>query len=209
MSIPSSTASTPVVTGKPSISSAPVGRDEATGRSVVIALEELLRTQGQQLSMRPTSCGASATSAATPRILHERGGRVIGIGDHAASLLRHLGHRCAKRAGLRSKRSAARRLNRRTVRSGQRAPAQACDVLVPAALSAVSSWDSATTNCSAASSPKVPTVDDAGPTRSCATRSITVSARHLRQRRRRDRQLPRWVQNLQQFAWDSKGPRPS
>ena len=75
-----------VVTGKPVDLFGSVGRDEATGRGVVIACEELLRTYGQEISdARYIVQGFGNVGSHTARILNERGGRVVGIGDHTAS----------------------------------------------------------------------------------------------------------------------------
>jgi len=77
---------TGVVTGKPVDLGGSLGRVEATGRGVFIACEELLRTCGQEISdARYIVQGFGNVGSHTARILHERGGRVVGIGDHTAS----------------------------------------------------------------------------------------------------------------------------
>ncbi|HRI51559.1 MAG TPA: Glu/Leu/Phe/Val dehydrogenase dimerization domain-containing protein, partial [Pseudomonadota bacterium] len=133
-----------VVTGKPVDLFGSVGRDEATGRGVVIACEELLRTCGQEISdARYIVQGFGNVGSHTARILHERGGRVVGIGDHTASYY--------DIAGLNVSAALAHVKERRVLAGWTGGPhiqsseliLQPCDVLVPAALGGVITKDNA------------------------------------------------------------------
>ena len=127
-----------VVTGKPVDLFGSVGRDEATGRGVVIAVEELLRTQGQKISdVTFVVQGFGNVGSHTARILHEKGGRVVGIGDHTASFYDAAGIDIpAALAHVKEKRVLAGLPGVPTVPSNELIT-QICDVLVPAALGGV------------------------------------------------------------------------
>ena len=71
-----------VVTGKPVDLFGSLGREEATGRGVMYALEECLKDQGRQLddiSVAIQGFGNVGSNAA--RLIAERGGKVVAISD--------------------------------------------------------------------------------------------------------------------------------
>ncbi len=191
-----------VVTGKPVDLFGSVGRDEATGRGVVIACEELLRTCGQEISdARYIVQGFGNVGSHTARILHERGGRVVGIGDHTASYYDNSGlNVSAALAYVKEKRVLAGW-------AGPHIPAaelllQPCDVLVPAALGGVITKDNAhNLKCrivaEGANGPTTPEADQI-----LQQRGITVLPDIYANAGGVTVSYFEWVQNIQQFAWD-------
>ena len=72
-----------VVTGKPEHLFGSVGRDEATGRGVMYATREALRTQGRQLSDVTVALqGFGNVGSHGARLLAEQGARIVAVGDH-------------------------------------------------------------------------------------------------------------------------------
>lgn len=191
-----------VVTGKPVELFGSLGREEATGRGVMIAIEEHLKTQGKTLRDATyviQGFGNVGNNAA--RLLAEQGGKVVGIGDHTGSYY--------DPAGLDVQSALAWMAARRSL-AGWQAPSiqrdailtQRCDVLIPAALGGVITPSVAReVQCSliveGANGPTTPDADEVLHQRGIAVipdiyanaGGVTVS-------------YFEWVQNIQQFAWD-------
>jgi glutamate dehydrogenase (NAD(P)+) len=192
-----------VVTGKPVDLFGSVGRDEATGRGVVIACEELLRTCGQEISdARYIVQGFGNVGSHTARILHERGGRVVGIGDHTASYYDISGlNVSAALAYVKEKRILAGWTGGPAIASAELL-LQPCDVLVPAALGGVITKDNANQlKCrivaEGANGPTTPEADQL-----LQQRGITVLPDIYANAGGVTVSYFEWVQNIQQFAWD-------
>ncbi len=192
-----------VVTGKPVDLFGSVGRDEATGRGVVIACEELLRTCGQEISdARYIVQGFGNVGSHTARILHERGGRVVGIGDHTASYYDNAGlNVSAALAHVRERRVLAGWAGGPHIQSTELL-LQPCDVLVPAALGGVITKDNAQhLKCrivaEGANGPTTPEADQI-----LQQRGITVLPDIYANAGGVTVSYFEWVQNIQQFAWD-------
>jgi len=192
-----------VVTGKPVDLFGSVGRDEATGRGVVIAIEELLRTEGQEIKDGTYVIqGFGNVGSHTARILNERGGRVVGIGDVAASFYDPDGlNVAAALAWVKENRTLAGWNGASSIPQDQLL-LMPCDVLVPAALGGVIDREVArAVQCriiaEAANGPTTPEGDEVLRNRGISVLpdiyanagGVTVS-------------YFEWVQNLQQFAWD-------
>lgn len=72
-----------VVTGKPLHLFGSAGRDEATGRGVVIALEEALQDARQELNGTTVALqGFGNVGGHAARLVAERGGKVVAVADH-------------------------------------------------------------------------------------------------------------------------------
>ena len=190
-----------VVTGKPVELFGSVGRDEATGRGVMIATEEYLRTQGKSLAdVTYVIQGFGNVGSNAARLLHEAGGKVIGVGDHTGA---YYDPRGLDIPGALAWTAAHRSL------AGWPAPSlprdaillQACDVLIPAALGGViHDVVAKELRCSlvveAANGPTTPGADQILRDRGIAVLpdiyanagGVTVS-------------YFEWAQNIQQFAW--------
>jgi len=72
-----------VVTGKPLHLFGSEGREEATGRGVMYALEEVLRDRGKELSGTTVALqGFGNVGSHAARLIAERGGTIVAVGDH-------------------------------------------------------------------------------------------------------------------------------
>jgi glutamate dehydrogenase (NAD(P)+) len=192
-----------VVTGKPVDLFGSVGRDEATGRGVVIAIEELLHSQGQEISdARYVVQGFGNVGSHTARILHERGGRVVAIGDHTASFYDVNGLNIPSAlAYVKEKRVLAGWTGAPTVPS-EEILLLPCDVLIPAALGGVLTKDNANElRCrivaEGANGPTTPEADEI-----LGRRGILVLPDIYANAGGVTVSYFEWVQNIQQFAWD-------
>lgn len=76
-----------VVTGKPLSVGGTLGRRDATGRGVIMALRELLAFKGRELKgMRVALQGFGKLGSAAARIAHEAGARVVAVSDITGGL---------------------------------------------------------------------------------------------------------------------------
>jgi glutamate dehydrogenase (NAD(P)+) len=72
-----------VVTGKPLHLFGSDGREEATGRGVMYALEEALRDRGSELSGTTVALqGFGNVGSHAARLIAERGGKIVAVADH-------------------------------------------------------------------------------------------------------------------------------
>ncbi len=195
-----------VVTGKPVDLFGSRGREEATGRGVVMALEEYLHDAGQGEVRGKTFAvqGFGNVGSWTSRFLHDKGGKVIAVSDVRGGVL--------NRAGL----DITRLLEHvRTTRSVTGFPGTEpitnedlilldVDVLVPAALGGVITEDNvkdvrAGLVLEAANAPTTPKADEILHQRGVVVLpdifvnagGVTVS-------------YFEWAQNIQQFTWDEE-----
>ncbi len=192
-----------VVTGKPVDLFGSVGRDEATGRGVVIAIEELLRTQGQQIKDATYVIqGFGNVGSHTARILAERGGRVVGIGDVTASFYDPAGIDVNAALSFVKEHRVLAGFSAAPTISAEQLLLMPCDVLVPAALGGVLDRQTASAvKCrivvEAANGPTTPEGDEA-----LRQRGITILPDIYANAGGVTVSYFEWVQNLQQFAWD-------
>jgi glutamate dehydrogenase (NAD(P)+) len=191
-----------VVTGKPVELFGSLGREEATGRGVVIATEEYLKTQNQRIEdMTFVVQGFGNVGSHASRILHEQGARVVGIGDHTASFYDEQGIDIP---------AALAHVGAERVLKGFGGPAipneelllKPCDVLVPAALGDVIDANVAKEiHCKlvveAANGPTTPEGDEV-----LHKRNITVIPDIYANAGGVTVSYFEWAQNIQQFAWD-------
>ncbi len=192
-----------VVTGKPVDLFGSLGREEATGRGVVFATDEYLKTQGKKLSdVSVVIQGFGNVGSHAAQIFAEGGAKILGIGDHTASFYDPKGIDIG---------AALAWAKEHHVLSGfAGAPSiphdalleQRCDVLVPAALGGViTSSVASEIQChlvvEGANAPTTPDASELLHKRGIAVLpdiyanagGVTVS-------------YFEWVQNIQQFAWD-------
>jgi glutamate dehydrogenase (NAD(P)+) len=72
-----------VVTGKPVHLFGSEGREEATGRGVMLVLEEVLKEQGESLSDITVALqGFGNVGSYAARLMHEQGAKIVAVGDH-------------------------------------------------------------------------------------------------------------------------------
>lgn len=192
-----------VVTGKPVDMFGSLGRDEATGRGVMIATEEYLRTQDKKISDSTFVVqGFGNVGSHSARLFHERGGKVVAIGDHTAAYYDPEGiHIPAALAWVKERKVLAGWTGAPSI-SREELLFQECDVLVPAALGGVITAENAhRLRCKVivegANGPTTPEADDILHARGVVilpdiyanAGGVTVS-------------YFEWVQNIQQFYWE-------
>jgi glutamate dehydrogenase (NAD(P)+) len=81
-----------VVTGKPVDLFGSLGRSEATGRGVMYALEEFLKTDGRKLSDVSVAIqGFGNVGSHAARLIAERGGRIVALSDISGGIVNDQG----------------------------------------------------------------------------------------------------------------------
>jgi glutamate dehydrogenase (NAD(P)+) len=195
-----------VVTGKPVDLFGSKGREEATGRGVVFALEEYLK-DAQQGDVRGKTFaiqGFGNVGSWTARFLHERGGRVVAVSDVKGGV--------RSPEGLDVPRLAEHARQTRSVVgfpgtdpiSNDDLLLSDVDVLVPAALGGVINEANARQIrarlvLEAANAPTTPRADEI-----LAERSITVLPDIYVNAGGVTVSYFEWAQNIQQFRWDEE-----
>jgi glutamate dehydrogenase (NAD(P)+) len=193
-----------VVTGKPLDLFGSKGREEATGRGVVMALEEYLRDAGRGEVRGKTFAvqGFGNVGSWTCRFLHDKGGRIVAIGD--------VGGAVRNRDGLDVTALLEHVRGTRSVKGFAGAEPMASeelllldvDVLVPAALGGVLTEANAadvraTIVLEAANAPVTPRADEI-----LHERGVTVLPDIYVNAGGVTVSYFEWVQNIQQFTWD-------
>jgi glutamate dehydrogenase (NAD(P)+) len=81
-----------VVTGKPLHLFGSEGREEATGRGVMYAVEEALRDKGKELSGTTVALqGFGNVGSHAARLIAERGGKIVAVADHMGGVANEKG----------------------------------------------------------------------------------------------------------------------
>jgi len=81
-----------VVTGKPLHLFGSEGREEATGRGVMYALEEALRDRGRELAETTVALqGFGNVGSHAARLIAERGGKIVAVADHMGGVSKESG----------------------------------------------------------------------------------------------------------------------
>lgn len=192
-----------VVTGKPVELFGSVGRDEATGRGVVIAIEEYLKTQGRRLSdAKYVIQGFGNVGSHTARLLALAGGKVVGIGDHTASYYSEEGLDIPSALEWVKVHKVLQGWNGAPSIPNETLLLQPCDVLIPAALGGVITRDNARAlRCQVvvegANGPTTPEADEI-----LRANGVTVLPDIFANAGGVTVSYFEWVQNIQQFYWD-------
>ena len=195
-----------VVTGKPVELFGSRGREEATGRGVVMALEEYLHDAGQGDVRGKTFAvqGFGNVGSWTSRFLHEKGGKVVAVSDVGGGVLNRGGLDIAPLLEhARATRSVAGFAESEAI-TNEELLLLDVDVLVPAALGGVINEDNvkdvrAGLVLEAANAPTTPKADEILHQRGVVVLpdifvnagGVTVS-------------YFEWAQNIQQFTWDEE-----
>ena len=195
-----------VVTGKPVDLFGSRGREEATGRGVVMALEEYLRDAGQGDVRGKTFAvqGFGNVGSWTSRFLHEKGGKVVAVSDVGGGVLNRSGLDIARLLEhARATRSVAGFEGTEAI-TNEDLLLLDVDVLVPAALGGVINEANvkdvrAHMVLEAANAPTTPKADEILHQRGVVVLpdifvnagGVTVS-------------YFEWAQNIQQFTWDEE-----
>jgi len=192
-----------VVTGKPVELFGSLGRDEATGRGVMIAADEYLKSQGRALAGTTFVVqGFGNVGSHAARLLNEAGAGVLGFGDHTAAFYDAGGLDVASAlAWVRANRTLAGWTGGKSV-SKETLLVQKCDVLLPAALGGVITRENAAAlQCGlvveGANGPTTPEADAI-----LRERGVTVLPDIFANAGGVTVSYFEWVQNIQQFYWD-------
>jgi glutamate dehydrogenase (NAD(P)+) len=192
-----------VVTGKPLQLFGSPGREEATGRGVMIALEEALADQGRKLSDVTIALqGFGNVGGHAARLLAERGAKIVAVGDHAGGV--------ANAKGLDVEALAKWVAEHRTVKgfpggdkfAGPEVLTWQADVLIPAALGDVLTRENAERVraglvVEGANAPTTPEADEI-----LHRRGVTIVPDILANAGGVTVSYFEWVQNIQQFRWE-------
>ena len=191
-----------VVTGKPVHLFGSEGREEATGRGVMLVLEDVLKEQKKSLSdVTVAFQGFGNVGSFAARLMAERGAKIVAVGDHLGGV--------SKKDGLDVDELIAWTGEHRTVKgfSGGDAFDSSdvltwdADVLIPAALGDVLTKDNAhdvrsSIIVEAANAPTTPEADEI-----FHQRGITVVPDILANAGGVTVSYFEWAQNIQQFRW--------
>lgn len=192
-----------VVTGKPLQLFGSPGREEATGRGVMIALEEALADQKRKLADVTVALqGFGNVGSHAARLLAQRGAKIVAVGDHAGGV--------ANAKGLDAEALATWTRQHRTVKGfsggdafdGRDVLTWKADVLIPAALGDVLTGANAEKVqaeiiVEGANAPTTPEADEI-----FQRRGITVVPDILANAGGVTVSYFEWAQNIQQFRWD-------
>ncbi len=192
-----------VVTGKPIHLFGSEGREEATGRGVMIVLEEVLKEQNKSLSdVTVAFQGFGNVGSFAACLMAERGARIVAVGDHLGGVSNH--------DGLDVNELVRWTADHRTVKGFSGGDAfdssdvltWEADVLVPAALGDVLTKDNAhdvraSIIVEAANAPTTPDADEI-----FQQRGILVIPDILANAGGVTVSYFEWVQNMQHFSWE-------
>jgi glutamate dehydrogenase (NAD(P)+) len=191
-----------VVTGKPVELFGSEGREEATGRGVVIATEEYLKRESKSLAGTSFVIqGFGNVGSHTARILHQAGAKVLGIGDHTASFYDPAGLDVIAALEHVTTHKTLAQLGAPAIPSSELLT-RPCDVLVPAALGdVIDATVAKAMQCKlvveAANGPTTPDGDEV-----LRQRQIPVIPDIFANAGGVTVSYFEWAQNIQQFAWE-------
>ncbi len=155
-----------VVTGKPLQLGGSRGRDEATARGCVCAIEEAARHLGLNLNGAAVAVqGFGSVGAVAARLIHDLGSKVIAVTDSSGGIANAHGLDVASAAAHKSKTGSVLGLRGTEPISNEEILEMECDVLIPAALGGVITGTNASRLrakiiAEAANGPTVPEADD-------------------------------------------------
>jgi len=192
-----------VVTGKPLHLFGSPGRDEATGRGVMYALEHALRSTGRTLAgVRVALQGFGNVGRHAARLIAEAGGRIVAVADHTGGVANGegldvdaLGVWAAEHGGVSG-------FGGGEAFDGAEVITWDADVLIPAALEDVITKDNASgvragIVVEAANGPTTPEADEI-----LRRRGVLVVPDILANAGGVTVSYFEWAQNVQQFRWE-------
>ena len=192
-----------VVTGKPLQLFGSPGREEATGRGVMLVLQEALKDQGRSLANITVALqGFGNVGSHAARLLAAEGAKIVAVGDHGGGV--------SRKEGLPVEELTDWVREHRTVKDfpgGDACPGSEvltwkADVLIPAALSDVLTKDNAkdvqaSIIAEGANGPTTPEADEI-----FQKRNILVLPDILANAGGVTVSYFEWAQNIQQFRWE-------
>jgi glutamate dehydrogenase (NAD(P)+) len=193
-----------VVTGKPVDLFGSKGREEATGRGAVLALEEHLRDaeQGEVRGKTFAIQGFGNVGSWAARFLHERGGKVIAVSDSKGGVRNPEGLDIPRLVEHQERAKTVTGFPGSDAITNEELLLLPVDVLVPAALGGVISESNvkdvrARLILEAANAPTTPQADEA-----LARRGVTVLPDIWVNAGGVTVSYFEWAQNIQQFTWE-------
>jgi glutamate dehydrogenase (NAD(P)+) len=192
-----------VVTGKPLQLFGSPGRDEATGRGVMYVLDEVLKDQGRSIADVTVALqGFGNVGSHAARLIAERGGKIVAVGDHMGGVCRTDGLDVPKlMEWAKDHRTVAGFPDADAFESSEVVTWDA-DVLIPAALEDAITRDNAgdvraTCIVEGANAPTTPEADEI-----LHEKGVTVVPDILANAGGVTVSYFEWAQNIQQFRWE-------
>ncbi|MAT91478.1 MAG: glutamate dehydrogenase [Halioglobus sp.] len=192
-----------VVTGKPVDLFGSLGREEATGRGVMYALEECLKESGRELSDVSVAIqGFGNVGSHAARLIHERGGKIVAVSDISGGLRNDNGLDIPALLDWVARNKVVEGFPGGDKVDGAAVLTGKCDVLIPAALEAAVTADNvadvqAEIVVEAANGPLTPDAHEI-----LVGRGVTVIPDILANAGGVTVSYFEWSQNIQQFQWE-------
>jgi glutamate dehydrogenase (NAD(P)+) len=192
-----------VVTGKPLQLFGSPGREEATGRGVMIVLEEALAEQKRTLDGVTVALqGFGNVGRHAARLLAERGARIVAVGDHAGGVANEKGLDVAALSAWVGEHRTVKGFPGGEAFAGPEVLFWNADVLIPAALGDVLTRDNAERVraglvVEGANAPTTPEADQI-----LQRKGVTVVPDILANAGGVTVSYFEWAQNIQQFRWE-------
>jgi glutamate dehydrogenase (NAD(P)+) len=192
-----------VVTGKPLDLFGSEGRDEATGRGVMIALEQTLADRGKGLEGITVALqGFGNVGSHAARLIAERGGKIVAVADHLGGVGRKDGLDVPALCTHAKANKSVAGFSSGDAFDGSEIITWDADVLIPAALEDVITSDNAgdvraQIVVEAANGPTTPEAHEI-----LEQRGVTVVPDILANAGGVTVSYFEWAQNIQQFSWD-------
>jgi len=194
-----------VVTGKPVSIGGSVGREEATGRGIMNVLRKFLQTQGKEISgTRVAVQGFGNVGFHAARLLHERGGTVVGISEKGGGIYDENGIDVEAAGRFYRENGTLNGFPEADALSNEELLACECDVLVPAAMEntvteSVAPHVRARIIVEGANGPVTPGADEM-----LRENGVTILPDILANAGGVTVSYFEWVQGLDNFFWDQK-----
>ena len=192
-----------VVTGKPLHLFGSPGREEATGRGVMIVLEEALREQGTSLSGLTVAIqGFGNVGSNAARLLAEQGAKIVAVGDHLGGVSNPDGLNIPELIEWAAEQRTVKGFKSGDAFDGRDVLTWDADVLIPAAIEDVITKENAgeiraKLVIEAANGPTTPEADEI-----LHRRGVTVVPDILANAGGVTVSYFEWAQNIQQFRWE-------
>lgn len=192
-----------VVTGKPVDLFGSLGREEATGRGVMYALEEYLQTDGRKLAdVSVVIQGFGNVGSHAARLIAERGGRIVAVSDISGGVANDQGLDIPALIDWVAQHKVVEGFPGADAIDGAAVLTHKCDVLIPAAMEEAITADNAQqiqaeVVVEAANGPTTPEAHDI-----MTQRDITVIPDILANAGGVTVSYFEWSQNIQQFRWE-------
>ena len=192
-----------VVTGKPLELFGSPGREEATGRGVMLVLGDVLEDQGRSFDGLTVALqGFGNVGSFAARLIAERGAKIVAVGDHRGGVSNDGGLDAAALAAWVSEHRTVKDFPGGEAFDSPEVLTWNADVLIPAALGGVLTRDNAgdvraSIIVEAANAPTTPEASEI-----LAQRGVTVVPDILANAGGVTVSYYEWVQNVQRFRWD-------